>query len=118
MPEEKKEEAPKASGGSNDKTMAMLSWVLAIFIGFIGPLIIFLTQQKEGYAKTQAKKALNFQLTILIAEIICYILMFVLIGAVLIWIVLIVNLIICIMAAMAVSKGEDYKAPFAITFIK
>lgn len=116
MAEEKK--APASSGGSNDKTMAMLSWVLAIFIGFIGPLIIFLTQQKEGYAKSVAKKALNFELTILIAEVVCWILMFVLIGAVLIWIVMIVNLIICIMAAMAVSRGEDYKPPFTITFIK
>lgn len=117
MPEEKK--APvQSGGGSNDRTMAILAHVLGIFISFIGPLIIYLTQQKEGYVKGQSKEALNFQLTILIGYVVCWILMFVLIGAVLVWIVGIINLIFCIIAAMAASRGEDYKYPFAIKFIK
>jgi uncharacterized Tic20 family protein len=120
MPENAPEQtpAPAKSSKSEDNTLAILAHVLGIVIGFIGPLVIYLVKPEEGYVKKQAKEALNFQITVLIGYIIGSILTVILIGTLIIWAVWIVNLILCIMAAMAVSKGEDYKYPFAIRLIK
>lgn len=118
MPEDKPEEAPVKSSKSEDNTLAILAHVLGIVVGFIGPLVIYLVKPEEGYVKNQAKEALNFQITILLAYIIGWILIFILIGTLIVGAAAVVNLIFCIMAAMAVSKGEDYKYPFAIRLIK
>lgn len=108
----------KTGGGSNDKTMAILAHALGIVTYFIGSLIIYLVTEKEGYVKNQAKEALNFQITVAIAIIVGSILIFIGIGVLLIWAVSVANLILCIMAAIAASKGEDYKYPVAIRLIK
>lgn len=118
MPEETPAPAPVKSSKSEDNTLAILAHVLGIVIGFIGPLVIYLVKPEEGYVKNQAKEALNFQITVLIGYIIGWVLTVILIGTVIVAAVGVVNLIFCIMAAMAVSKGEDYKYPFAIRLIK
>lgn len=110
--------APSKSGKSEDNTLAILAHVLGIVIGFIGPLVIYLIRPEEGFVRKQAKEALNFQITVLLGYIIGWILTFILIGTLIVSAVAIVNLIFCIMAAIAVSKGEDYKYPFAIRLIK
>lgn len=114
MPEEIKE----TKSSQNDNTMAMLAHILGIFTGFIGALIIYLSQKKEGFVKEQSKRALNFQLTVLLGYIVAWILVFVLIGLFLFWIVYVVNLILCIMAAVAANQGQNYQYPFSIKFIK
>ena len=115
MPEEKK---VSQTADQSDKTMAMLAHILGIFTSFVGPLIIYMTQKKEGFAKSQAKEALNFQITVAIAYLISFVLMFVLIGILLTWAVSIANLIFCILAAVAANQGTAYKYPFRIIFIK
>jgi uncharacterized Tic20 family protein len=44
--------------------------------------------------------------------------MFVLIGALLMPLLLIANLVFCILAAVAVSKGEHYRYPVALRLLK
>lgn len=110
MPEEKK--------GSNEKNnMAMLAHILGIVISVIGPLVIYLTVKDKPFATSQAKEALNFQITVLIAWVACAILSFIGIGFILYPAVWILNLVFCITAAMAASKGEAYKYPFAIRLV-
>lgn len=116
MPEEAP--APVKSSKSEDNTLAILAHILGIVVGFVGPLVIYLVKPEEGYVKNQAKEALNFQITVAIGYIIGSILMVIFIGTIILAAVGIVNLIFCIMAAMAVSKGEDYKYPFALRLIK
>ncbi len=113
------EEAPKpASSGGKETTMAVLAHVLGIIVGFIGPLIIYLVANNDPYGKSQAKEALNFQITVLIGWVVGGILTMILIGTVVLAVVGIANLILSIMAAIAASKGEDYRYPFAIRLIK
>ena len=108
----------KQGGGEKDTNMAVLAHILGIFLGFIGPLIIFLVKPEEGYVKTQAKEALNFWITISIAYVVGGILMFILIGGLIMAVAGIYGLIMAIIAAMACSKGEDYRYPFAIRLVK
>ena len=108
----------KQGGGGKDTNMAVLAHVLGIFLGFIGPLIIYLVKPEEGYVKTQAKEALNFWITITIGYVIGGILTFILIGGLIMAVAGIYGLIMAIIAAMACSKGEDYRYPFAIRLVK
>jgi uncharacterized Tic20 family protein len=84
-------------------------------------LIIWLVNKDnaaKSYLTAESKEALNFQLTILIGYVICWILTFILIGALLWFIVWIVNLVFCILAAVAVSNKGSYRYPFALRLIK
>ena len=109
------------TASSEDRNLAMLTHLSGIILSFIVPLIIWLTNKDKtdkGWLNTQAVEALNFQITIAIAYTACMILTVILIGALLIPVVLLVNLIFCIIGGMAVNKGESYRYPFALRLIK
>ncbi len=97
----------------------LLAHLLGIFVGFLGPLIIYLTlNEKVGPNYENAKNALNFQLSLIIYYIISGILIFVLIGIFLFWVLMIFNIVTCIVGTVKASKGEVYKYPLTISFIK
>lgn len=107
-----------AGGGSDPKTMAMLAHLLAIFVGWLGPLIIYLVDGgKDRFVRHHAAESLNFQLTTLIAALVCIPLMFVLIGFVLLPVVLIGALVFEIMGAVAANRGEWWKYPINIRMV-
>lgn len=109
---------PSEGGGGKNTGLATAAHALGIFIGFVGPLIIFLIEQKDSYVKSQAKEALNFQITIAILWVASWFLSFIFIGFIFLPIIGLANLILCIIAAMAASKGKDYRYPFALRLIK
>jgi uncharacterized Tic20 family protein len=99
--------------------MAMLCHLLAIFTGFLGPLIIWLIKKDETpFVDDQGKEALNFQLTVLIAMVVSGFLFVICIGPFVMMGVGIANLVFCILAAVKTSKGEAYRYPVNIRFIK
>ena len=63
------------------RNMAMLCHLLAIFTGFLGPLIIWLIKKDEDpFVDEHGKEALNFQITVFIAMFVSGILTMVCIG--------------------------------------
>lgn len=100
-----------------DNTIKLLTHVLGLITGFLGPLILLLTTQDEE-VKNHAKKALNWQISLAIYIVISLILMFVLIGFLLIFIVLALDVIFCIIAAVKANNGELWNYPLAIPFLK
>ena len=111
MPEETK------TSGNDQNQMAMIAHLLGIVISFVGPLIIYLTVKDKPFAYEQAKEALNFQITVVIAWIVAIVLSLIGIGLLLFPLVWVVNIIFCIIAGMAANKGEKYRYPFAIRLI-
>jgi uncharacterized protein len=104
---------------ANDKTMGLLSHLLGIFFGAIGPLIIWLTQKDTSpWAGEEAKEALNFQITMLIGWAIAFVLTFMVIGVFLYPVLGLLSLIFSIMGAMEANKGNHYKYPFALRLIQ
>nr|WP_253260939.1 DUF4870 domain-containing protein [Rhodanobacter glycinis] len=86
---------------------------------FIGPLIIWLVKRESmPFVDDQAKEALNFNITVAIAALVCGLLMFVLIGFVLLPILGVLWLVCVILAAVKANEGERYRYPFALRFIK
>ncbi len=116
------ENVPAASSVPSDqRTMALAAHLLGIFTGFIGALIIWLINKDDtgkGFVTDQSKEALNFQITVAIAVLACVILSFVIIGAILMPIVYVANLVLCIIAAVKSNNGETYRYPFTLRLIK
>jgi len=102
---------------SNDKNLAVLTHLGGILFSFIPSLIVWLLKKDNAYVSDQAREALNFQITLLIAYVVSYILIFILIGFLLVGIVWLANIILCILAAVAASKGETYRYPFTLRLI-
>ncbi|MCC5952886.1 MAG: DUF4870 domain-containing protein [Acidimicrobiia bacterium] len=110
--------APQATAAPNTG-MAALAHILGLFLGFLGPLIMFVVADRsDPFARDQAAEALNFQLTVLIGWFVSFVLMFVLVGFLLIFVVLLVDFVLCILAAIAASRGEWYRYPINIRMVK
>ena len=118
---------PNAAVGSADpKSQAAMAHFLGAgllfvtcYLGFVGPLIIMNGQGKtDPYIRDQAVEAANFQLTILIAMIVSSFLMLILIGFILVPILYLCGLIFGVMGGLAAQRGEWYRYPFSIKFVK
>jgi uncharacterized protein len=112
------EEQPLVSPTSDEKTMAILSHILCIVAGFLAPLIIYLVKKDSPYIAAHAKESLNFQLTMIIASIISWVLVFVVIGIFLLILVWLANLVLIIIATIRASENKLYRYPFSIRFLK
>lgn len=103
-----------------DKTLALITHLSGIVAGFIVPLIIWLINKDKAdkaFLTDQAKEALNFQITLIIAYIGCMVLSFILIGALLMPIVWIASIIFMILAAVKANSGIAYRYPVTLRLI-
>ena len=102
-----------------DRTMAMLCHLLGIVTWFLGSLIVWLIKKDQSkFVDEQGKEALNFQITLLIGDVIGIATSCLVVGWFIILAVWVIRLVFCILAAIAVNKGEHYRYPFAIRLIK
>ena len=108
----------------DERTWAMLCH-LSAFAGFIvpfgsiiGPLIIWLIKKDEmQMVNEHGKKALNFQITMAIAYIICFVLMFVVIGVILLPIVAIFSFIMVVLASIKANEGKEFNYPLSLNSV-
>ena len=107
---------PVISPTSDEKTMALLSHILTLVVGFLAPLIVYLMKKDQSsFVTAHAKESLNFQITVFLLVIILFI---TIIGILLIWVVGILALVLVIMATIKASEGKLYKYPFSLRLIK
>ncbi len=112
-------DAPQPGSGGNDKNVAILVWIGGIFFGFIPSLIVWLmNKDKPGWLTDQAREALNFQITLIMAYFAAGILCIVFIGFVLLPAIMILSLVFNIIGAVKVSSGASYRCPLAIHLLK
>ena len=112
---------PPIGVAQEDKTLAMLTHLSGIILGFIVPLIIWLVNKDKadkGWLNDQAKEALNFQITLLIVYVVGMILTVILIGALINLVAWVVCVILSIMAALKANEGVAYRYPFALRLVK
>jgi uncharacterized Tic20 family protein len=100
--------------------LSALAGFVIPFGNLIGPLVVWLMKKDTMPLVDQhGKEALNFQITVTIAALVCVLLMLVIIGVFLIFIVGIGALVMTIIAGIKVANGNlDYKYPFALRLIK
>ena len=100
--------------------LAALSGFVIPLGNIVGPLVVWLIKKDTMPMVNQhGKESLNFQITVLIAFMVCLVLTLVVIGVVLMFVVGIGALVLTIMAAVKVSNGQfDYKYPFTLRLVK
>lgn len=113
--------APAGAAPQEDRTLALITHLSGILLSFIVPLVIWLTNKDKAdkaWLNDQAKEALNFQITIVIAYVICMVLAIIVIGGLLMPVVWLINIIFCILAGIKANEGVAYRYPFALRLIK
>jgi uncharacterized Tic20 family protein len=109
---------PKATN-QDDKTLGMVAHILAILVGFIGPLIIWLVKKDSSeFVKEHAMESLNFQLLLVIGYVVAGILICVGIGFILFPIIWVLSLVFEIQGIVAASRGDMYRYPLNYRLIK
>lgn len=102
-----------------NKLLVIGAHLRGVFLPLLAPLIIWLVKKDEDeLVADQALEALNFQITLLIAFLICAALTCIGIGLVLMPIVGVIGLVLMIMAAVKASNGARYPYPFALRLVK
>ncbi|TMP16595.1 MULTISPECIES: DUF4870 domain-containing protein [unclassified Pseudoalteromonas] len=99
--------------------LSALAGLLFPFGSVIGPLIVWLVKKEEmPLVAEHGRKSLNFQLTMMIAYIVCFMLMFVVVGVILLPLVALFSLIMVVVSAIKANDGKEVNYPMAIEFIK
>lgn len=103
---------------ADEKNIAVITHLGGTLFSVFPALIVWLLKKDDSpFIGEHAREALNFQITLLIGYVISSILMYILIGFLLAGILWVANIVLCILAAIAASKGEEYHYPFTLRLI-
>jgi len=101
---------------------AHLGTLLGFVVGFgnfIVPLVIWLSKKDESAFITEhAKESLNFQLSVFLYVILAGLLSLILIGIPILFGLIITDIVCVVIASMKADKGEFYRYPITIRFVK
>lgn len=96
----------------DDRTMAMLSYILGIFTGFLGPLILWLVKKDQSkFVAFHALQALILHAVVVVGYILSSFLVIVLIGFLTYPAFFIIGLVYSILAGLAANRGDWYEIP-------
>ncbi|MGJ9382484.1 hypothetical protein CR203_10155 [Salipaludibacillus neizhouensis] len=102
-----------------EKTLAMLIYLISYFTVFIGPVIIWILKKDESeFIDYHGKEYLNFLISITVYSIISGLFVLILIGILMLAIVGVAGFILTIIAAIKAYDGEYYKFPLIFRLIK
>ena len=116
---------PTPSTSSDVRTWCVLAHATAL-AGFfvpwaghiVGPLVVWLAKRAESpEIDAHAKESINFQLSMLIYNVIAGILCLVLIGIPILILLHILNVVFVIVASIQASENKLYRYPFTIRLI-
>jgi uncharacterized Tic20 family protein len=97
---------------------ALVGFLVPLAGHIVGPLIIWLAKRADSAEiDAHGKESLNFQLSMLIYNLIAGVLCLVLIGFFVLAILHILNVVLVIVASIQASEGKLYRNPLAIRLI-
>jgi uncharacterized Tic20 family protein len=109
---------PAPMAPSDERLWAMLGHLSELAFTVIAPIIILVVfGPRSSFVQDQAKEALNFQLTVLIAAIASAFLILVGIGLVLLPVVAVYGVVFAVIAAVKSYEGVLYRYPLTIRFL-
>jgi uncharacterized protein len=98
---------------------ALIGFVLPIFGNIIGPLVFWILKKDQmPLVDFNGKEALNFQISMSIYALCAATLVLVLIGIPLLFMIVLADLAMIIMAAVKTSEGTPFRYPLTIRLIK
>ena len=105
-------------GSQDAQNLAVIMWIATIILCFIPGLVVYLVKKDNAYLLDQGTEALNWSITALIGYFAGIILSIIGIGVLISLAIMLINLVFCVMGAVAVSKGENFRVPFALRLLK
>lgn len=98
---------------------AFLILLVPVIGGLLGPLLVWIFRKDDmPFVRTQGREAINFQISVLVALAVSGLLLFVLVGLVLLPLVLLMNFVLIVVAAIQASDGRDYRYPFNLRLLR
>lgn len=119
--------APRPLSDRDARLWATLTHVSALvgivvgagFIGWLGPLIILIVlRDRSAFVVDHAKATLNFQITMVIAAVVAAALWIVFVGFLLTAAIYVVVIVFSIIGAVRANRGERYRYPLSIPFLR
>ena len=97
---------------------ALAGFVVPAFGHVLGPLVVWLIKRGESSEiDAHGKEALNFQISMLIYNLVAGVLCLVLIGFALLAVLHILNVVFVILASIKANEGQMYRYPLTIRLI-
>jgi len=95
-------------------------WFLVPMVGnVVGPLIVWqIKKDLDPFIDEQGKEAVNFQITVTLAFLVCGVLAWVLIGFPLMLLVGLGALVLTIIAGIKANEGQAYRYPFCLRLLR
>ena len=117
---------PDAAPSESERTWGMLAHLAALaglvlpLVGnVLGPLLVWATKKDESaWVGEQAREALNFNITVMLAGLACGLLALIFIGFLLGTALFIAWLVMTLIAAIRASEGVQYRYPISLRLIK
>ncbi|HWX67366.1 MAG TPA: DUF4870 domain-containing protein [Rhodanobacter sp.] len=98
--------------------LSALAGLVMPFGSIIGPLVIWLIKKDTmPFVNDQGKEALNFNITVAIAAVVCGLLCIVLIGFLLLPVLVVLWLVFVIVGTIKANEGTLYRYPFALRLV-
>jgi uncharacterized Tic20 family protein len=111
-------QAPSKLSPADEKLWATLIHIGGILFSFLPALIGYIVLKDRGpFIRAHTATALNFQITLAIAYFVGGILTIIGVGVLILAAAGILNIVFCIIAAVAANKGEWYSYPLTIKFL-
>ena len=118
--------ASGAAPTENERTWGMLAHLSALvglvipLIGnVLGPLGVSIARaDQSAFVAAHAKEALNFNISVTLAAVVCALLMLVFVGFLLGSALFIAWLVMTLIAAIKASEGVAYRYPFSLRLVK
>ena len=117
---------PGATPTQDERTWGMIAHLsaFAVFVfpvggNIIAPLIIWLTRRDtSAFVESEAKEALNFNISVALGGVVCALLTFALVGIPLAAVLFLYWLVVTIIAAIKASEGIGYRYPVSLRLVK
>ena len=94
-------------------------FLFPLFGNVLGPLIVWLTRRDtSAFVEMEAKEALNFNISVALAGVVCGLLTFVLIGLPLGTLVFLGWVVFTIIAGIKANEGIGYRYPLSLRLVK
>jgi len=115
--------APAVTNVRTWNTLCHVSALLGVFLHLpghlLGPLIIWLVKRGDSpEIDAHGKEALNFQISMLIYNLVAGVFCLILVGFVFLAILWVLNAVFVIIAAIQASDGKFYRYPMTIRFLE
>lgn len=115
--------ASAAPANPDDRTLGIVTHVLGLLTGFLGPLIVWLVKKDASpFLDQTGRRCLNFQFSLLIYGLACFLMFFTIILIPIAFLgflaIGVVNLVFSIIGAIRASEGKVYAYPLSIRFLK